>query len=565
MATVNGTNGSANGHSPPLTANAEEIAKRIELRERRADIVFNALLSRQDWLRKQSDPRRDIDDECGFPKGIVTPELYQTLFDREAIAARVVEVMPRESWQVTPQVYEDEDSEVSTPFEERWDSIGKRLRGEHGWHKEEAGSAVWEYLRRADELSGVGAFGVILLGLDDDNGGDLSLPVEPMEYDESGGGGKAGRNLIYLRVFPESLVQINSFDPDPASPRYGQPLRYTITFNSPTEQHAGIGLVVATRDVHWTRIIHVADVSHQASSSEVFAVPRQRPVLNNLLSLQKLYGGSAEMYWKGAFPGLSLETHPQLGGDVDIDRTAMKEMMEDYQNGLQRYLTLMGMSANPIAPQVVDPSPQIGVQIEAICIKIGCPIRVFKGSERGELASSQDDASWNDRLRDRQHKYLTPRMICPLVDRLIWLGVLPEPEEGYSVYWPDLASQTDGEKAAVGVQKTTALVQYSGSEAKDIVTPRDFLTMILRFTDEEADMIIENAEAAQEEADAEEMSDLGLSPDDPTFGGLLTSDGETTDGGDGTNPTDSTSALPPTSGDGTNPNEFDPFAGLEDA
>ena len=41
-------------------------------------------------------------------------------------------------------------------------------------------------------------------------------------------------------------------------------------------------------------------------------------------------------------------------------------------------------------------TPFIEVHLQAICIKIPCPKRVFMGSERGELASAQDDSQWND-------------------------------------------------------------------------------------------------------------------------------------------------------------------------
>jgi hypothetical protein len=99
--------------------------------------------------------------------------------------------------------------------------------------------------------------------------------------------------------------------------------------------------------------------------------------------------------------------------------------MENYMNGLQRYLLLNGLSVTPLAVQIADPSPQIDKQIEAICIKGGFPKRKFMGSEQGELASSQDDGSANDRYRERQRNYLTPRPIIGLVDRMVQVGVRP--------------------------------------------------------------------------------------------------------------------------------------------
>ncbi len=300
------------------------------------------------------------------------------------------------------------------------------------------------------------------------------------------------------------MAQITQFETNVNSPRFGHPTMYLLTFNDPREQHSGTGITTASVNVHWTRVIHVADISHQASTSEVFAVPRQRPVLNRLLDLRKLYGGSAEMYWRGAFPGFSLETHPQLGGDVNVDQASLRDMMENWANGLQRYLALMGMSAKSLAPQVVDPTQQIMVQIEAICIKLGVPKRVFMGSERGELASSQDDAAWNDRLRERQNSYITPRMIVPFVDRLIALGVLPEPADGYCIEWPDLSSQTETEKAQVAGAKVTALAGYISGGVEALLPPQDFLTRVMGFDEEEASAILENASAEMEEKRAEE-------------------------------------------------------------
>ena len=41
--------------------------------------------------------------------------------------------------------------------------------------------------------------------------------------------------------------------------------------------------------------------------------------------------------------------------------------------------------------------------------------------------ATQDDADWNGRVAHRQNGHLTPRLIVPLIDRLIALGVLPKP------------------------------------------------------------------------------------------------------------------------------------------
>lgn len=501
-------------------------------------LVNNAYEFRRDALSSLMDPRRDLAKECGYPEPRAwDANQFRDLYEAEPLAARVCQLLPNECWQVTPKVYETEGSERDTEFEKAWDGLGRSLRGT-GWFQDEEGSPVWEYLRRLDRLSGIGAYGILLLGLDD--GLDLSMPVDgvvsytpedtepavtnslgerfvanvslptvhpsvtdksphyaeevawaavrndaaktkkmadayydpnvkatgrdpsttgtnsdgltafeaaakpaqqgsgvgtdaqyagvqlgPSEYPATKPSSQK-RKLRFLRVYSEDLVQIVQYEANAMNPRFGQPVMYRITLNDPRNQQSGIGLPLATVRVHWSRVIHAAD---NRGPSEVSGVPRMRPVLRPLLDAAKIRGAASEGYWRSGFPGLALETVPQLGGDVRIDRDNLRNQLENYFNTQQRSLTLMGMSAKTLSPNVTDPTPFYLIQIQTICIQLGCPQRVFMGSERGELASSQDDSAWNDRLRERQNNYLTPLVIVPFIDRLIMAGVLPEPKE----------------------------------------------------------------------------------------------------------------------------------------
>ncbi len=460
-------------------------------------LVENATFSRSSLSRQlndEQDPRRSIDDDCGFPKhGNITPEEYKEMYDRMPIATRVVQVLPRESWQVTPIVQETEDMDVETQFEKDWKELPKKLSGP-SWHEagDEGGNAIWEFLLRGDIQSGIGDYGVMLLGLDDlAENETLEKPVDSVV---AGTPSTDERELSFIRIFDQVNAQIHSYDVDKGSPRFGQPEFYNLTFNEPQGNTTGINVPTGTEKVHWSRCIHLAD---NLGSSEIIGTPRQQPVYNNELSLRKMYGGSAEMYWRGAFPGLSIETHPQLGGDVVFDEEATKDDIEQYMNSLQRYITTTGMHVNSLAPQVSDPTPQIRVQIEAICILLGIPIRVFMGSERGELASGQDDETWNDRLRVRQSMYITPRIIVPFIDRLILAGVLTEPEQ-YTTKWPDLDSPSDSAQAEIAVNVTKALTEYVQGGVEALIPPMDYLVDVLHFDKERVKVIIDAAMAQEE-------------------------------------------------------------------
>lgn len=463
---------------------------------------------RQLALRESGyDPRRNIAEECGFPDPVsFSSEKFKHLFDTDAIAARVVELLSRECWQTQFEIYESEDSEVATPFESFVNNLSNSLRSEQGYHKPKPteGDLVKEYLARADVECGKGRYGIVLVGIDD--GLDLKEPAPFTPSDNP------TRKLIYLRVFPEVYAQISVRENDRKNPRYGQPLIYNVTFDSVDEGSLMGSGPMRNGQVHWSRIVHIVD---NPTSGEVLGVPRLSPVLYDVLTAQKPRYGSGEIYWKNAQQKLSFETHPQLGGDVLIDTAGMKRQIEQVMNGLQQWWALKGMHVNAISPTSIDPQPYIDACISTICIKLGVPIRIFKGSERGELASNQDDDAWNDRLKERQNRFITPRIIVPFYNRLINLGVLPIPTNGYTVDWPDLTSQSEKDKADIGATKVTALSNAISSGLTAVIPVEDILTKFAGMDEKEAQMIIEKQQKL-----AQELGGGSDSPLTQTVGGV---------------------------------------------
>ena len=449
-------------------------------------------LMRSQFLTKLLDPRRDIDDECGYPKEI-SPQQYRYLYDREGIAQRVVAMFPTECWASDPSIRENEEAD-QTEFEETWVSLQKEMN-------------LWHFLARADEMSGIGAFGILLLGIND--GKEMFQPVDGInEMGERVG--SPSHELLYCRVFDESLVEVATFETDENNPRFGQPVTYNVTFADPRNEDV-VGLTSPTgtqKTVHWSRVIHLAD---NRKSSEIFGVPRMRPVYNRLYDLRKLLGGSAEMFWKGAFPGLSFEVNPDLG-DVELDAAAVRTEFDAYSNGLQRYLALAGVSAKSLAPQVANPEAHVNTQIKSIAITLSIPWRIFVGSEQAQLASSQDKHTWNTRVSHRQHKYVGPLVIRPFVDRLISFGILPEVEE-YFVEWEDLAAPSDEDKAIVAGKVIEAVSKYVQAGVDTLIPPMEFFTMIMGMPAETAEAIITAADEQADELDLEE-EELGPEPEE---------------------------------------------------
>jgi len=485
-------NGSSQDIIPPSPLGPWDKSVQMHLMrgllENAKSMTENLSLTRSDLARDMGDPRRDIYADAGYPRyGQLETRDYQRLYDRESIARRVVEVLPKESWLIQPSIFEDEDTETETQFEVAWRELPKMVSTQGGpsWLESEEGNPVWDQLLRADEISGIGPYGVLMIGLDD--GLELNQPAAP----------RKGRQVTFFRTFGGEQINIARLENDPMNSRFGRPVAYNIRFSqsASNESEDGQETVASSdfdREVHWTRVIHVAD---NLSSSEIFGTPRLQVPYNRLWDLVKLYAGSGEMYWQGAMPGVVLTTHPQLGLEAflsDAAKTDMKRQLEDHLNGLQRWIALQGMKPESLAPQVVDPTPQIDAYLKAICIQIGIPKRIFEGSERGELSSSQDAKSWAARLSYRQDMYLTPRVIAPFIDRLIWLGVLPEPEK-YSVVWPDMETLTEIEKAEVAAKRMEAASMYVQGGVEGIMTPLDLYKRVLNMPAKDAEAVIEAA------------------------------------------------------------------------
>jgi uncharacterized protein len=74
---------------------------------------------------------------------------------------------------------------------------------------------------------------------------------------------------------------------------------------------------------------------------------------------------------------------------------------------------------------------QFGPQVDAIMDMIAggsrVPKRILLGSERGELASTQDKENFDARVKDRRKDHAGPNVFRPFVDRLVWMGALPAP------------------------------------------------------------------------------------------------------------------------------------------
>ena len=409
---------------------------------------------------------RDLYEVLGYKKDLLYMDYYNQ-YSRQDIAAAVINKPVDASWRGPVGIMESNDDQ-DTPLEMAWDELERRLH-------------IKNQLQRLDKLTGIGRYGVLFLGLSDiKQTADLQKPIVP---------GK-GLKLLYVRALSEMNAQINSYVTSPDNERYGLPFNYTVRIVQPGNNSSQTFLV------HYSRIIHVADGLLEGS---VFGKPRLKAVFNRLTDLEKLTGGSAEMFWRGARPGFHGDVNPDIQMSED-EKAELKDQFDEYDNNLRRFLVSSGITMQSLEAQVSDPSAHVDVQIQMISAETGIPKRILTGSERGELASSEDKDSWLGIVQGRREEWIEPNILHPFIERCIEYGILPAAgPDGYSITWSNLWAPSEDEKVKIGASRASAIQSYASNPyAMDIMPPEAFYKWCLGLSEEEVEEEPEEEEEVDE-------------------------------------------------------------------
>ena len=410
-----------------------------------SDLLSRAALAQRAGLTFGGE--RDLYDLFGYKNAeSILPLDYLAQYRRGDIAKRIVDAYPDACWRDEPQISSDEDAQADTEFEKAWKSLVKRLKVTH-------------YLNRADKLARLGRFAVLVLGVKGGEGMD-----QPMIK-------KSGPDdLIYVMPYGETSVTIESYVNTATDPRFGKPLIYSITPSTET----GLGSI----RVHYSRVIHIAE---GLLDNDTFGTPALESIFNKLQDMLKIVGGGAEIYWRNARGGL----HAGVKDDFELseaDREALSDEMTAFYNGLKRFIQTKGIDVTALNTQFADPSPLASLILDLVAGATGIPKRILIGSERGELASSQDESNWNNRVQERQATFCEPLILRALIERLQEFGMLPATDEIY-IAWKPLNALSESEQAAIAQSRASALAAYTQDPAS-IVMPEEFRELYLGMTPE---------------------------------------------------------------------------------
>lgn len=385
--------------------------------------------------------KRDLYKALGYQRQLFITD-YRSRYKRNGVAARIVEAKPQDTFRGGGELVETSDPENITPFEQAWYDLDEKLK-------------VWSMFQRADILSGIGRYSILVIGAP----GKLDTPLTKTTLDE----------LSFLMAYAEDDAKIVEFDNDDQSPRFGLPTFYQLNrTQSKAPDASNTGNVVGKR-IHWTRVIHIAETL----DDRTYGAPRLERVWNLLDDLEKVTGGGAEAFWRRADAGMQISLDPT----IDLSEPELQKMQQEtdaYIHGLKRVIRTRGVDMKQLGSDVANLAPSAEGIIAQLSASTGIPQRILMGSEQAKLAAIQDRTNWDERIESRRAEYAEPFIVRPFIDRMIQLGVIP-PVEEYTVAWSQIRTMDDGEKADLG-NRWADINQKTGEE---VVTPNEIRVQCL--------------------------------------------------------------------------------------
>lgn len=430
------------------------------------------------------DGKRDLYSVLGYNRVVSVGELHE-IYQRNDVANRVIRAFPQATWREKPNFLD----ESTTEKDERGENIKSKFTQSVEDFFDDRN--LYRAIERADRLASIGRFGLLFLGFQDGQ-----LPHQPLQ--------PGNQKLLFVQPYSEIGISISKWDENMQSPRYGLPVVYNISGAQGVDiSSQGMTSAKPMRSfaVHHSRVIHISEFIDQ---DDVFGIPRLLPVYNRFKDLEKVVGGSAETFWLAADRGLAIWADKEAEySEEDVED--MQQQAEEFQHKLRRILVGRGMTAQELGGAQPDPEMISTVLLDLIAGATGIPKRILLGTERGELASGQDENNWSSRIKERQEHFAAPSILRPLITILIQTGNISAPVGKWWIEWPESSTQNPLQDAQVASAKAAALATYANSpDARYIVPEPEFRKSFLGM-EPESDYEIELPEEIPEE-------DLGDGP-----------------------------------------------------
>jgi hypothetical protein len=394
---------------------------------------------------------------------------YYIRYLRQPEAQAIIDKPVDATWSDSPTIRDAAYTDVDGDLSEFDRKVQELMSGDHTRRK------PIERLKVLDKMARLGHYAVMVFGFGD--GRDTDTPVggasdqltmdadSMIEYESRNGVDvpdditepefRSLDDLMYLAVFGEDRVVDLETNHDLNSERYRLPEWFDLVTEEiePHDESSAFKSEV----VHWSRVLHVPEGTLE---DDLEGIPALKPCFHELLNIDKIRAASGEGYWRAGYQGLHVRPPQDAQGNFMEFEDGGEGVHQEIQEFLKNFDRTLSTPAqiDSIESTVSDPMPHIEANYQAISAATDIPQSIISGEDRADTADATDLTKFERKIMSRRRSFATAKIVRPFIQRLIDVGVLPEPEgDGFTVEWPPLDELTDIEEWELKSVKATAI------------------------------------------------------------------------------------------------------------
>ena len=372
---------------------------------------------------------RNIICQYGYPEAPSFKDFY-AVGRRVGLGTAVINAPVDVCWSEYPEVKDvltfDKNGEPETEANSDFIKELNRLIGSRNLQ-------FWERIKGLDRKQRFGMYAGMLLVTRDELGRSASQPLDSL---------LPGQLVKMIPFYEAQLIPIE-YDQDIGSPNYGEPTMWQLIENA-VNPKPGKQL---SMEVHPSRLIIAAEGSEDGT---IYGVPAMQGCLYAVMDWEKARMSSAEGIKRNNDQRgvLSLQDGSNLPHPDSEEAEIMDENVRDWHLGKEALLTVANANVTPFNASFHDPKTISDICLQEVAAHTRIPSTVLIGYQTGRLASTEDALAFASSMMTRR-KGPVNEMIYQVLDRLIDLGLLPEPQGDIYIEWSDLTEPATSDKLAI--------------------------------------------------------------------------------------------------------------------
>lgn len=378
---------------------------------------------------------RNIICQYGYPEAPSFKDFY-AVGRRVGLGTAVINAPVDTCWSEYPEIQDvikfDENGEPDTLAESDFTKELGRLIGSRTLQ-------FWERIKGLDRKQRFGMYAGMLLVTRDELGRSAREPLNNLTPGQ----------LVKMIPFYEAQLLPIEYDQNMGSPTYGEPTMWQLIENA-VNPKPGKQL---SMEVHPSRLIIA---SEGAEDGTIYGVPAMQGCLYAVMDWEKARMSSAEGVKRNNDQRgvLSLQDGTSLPSPDSEEAEIMDENVRDWHLGKEALLTVANANVTPFNATFHDPKSISDICLQEVAAHTRIPSTVLIGYQTGRLASTEDSMAFAGSMMTRR-KGPVNEIIYQVIDRLIELGLLPEPQGDIYIKWSDLTEPATSDKLAISDKMST--------------------------------------------------------------------------------------------------------------